>query len=423
MIGSRRLDELAGWRPKTLFGFELSHGGWNTMTRVLSTKSAWIGLLAFVAAVRTDEPASVRLAAAGRWVLMRDGEPAPHDDFIRGLQTSGLAFDGKLLWSVGDQRSAFPGALFAIRPGTGRLEFEPMPLEADEPKIKQQIAAWGRIDAEGIEVLSREERRFVVLIEDQATAAMVVRIAEPSRAMVEAIWEFQFPDGAAPRPYRDDRNYRLEGIAIDAEAHRGYVAFERDYANRPHLYQFDLSAAPRAGIGSVQLAELPFRDWDKLGGRPRTLLNANGLEFFRTAAGEPRLMVLCRDRELFFIMNPESGRLVAQFEVEFNSPDGERIEWASPEGIALDRERGIVYIISDPDSTDGNWRLRSTPRATGLFAKYVPLLFDLKLPAELSESQPQPGFDSFHHSPLGLSQSFNGFCTTRLNRIIDSGAP
>jgi uncharacterized protein YjiK len=314
---------------------------------------------------------------------MRDGDAAPHNDFIRGLQTSGLAFDGDRLWSVGDQRSAFPGHLFVVRPDTGRLDGEPIPLVADDDAIKRQLADWGRIDAEGIDVISRDERRFVVLVEDEATAALVVRVTESRRAVVEAIWNFRFPDTALPQPYRNDPNYRLEGIAIDGTASRGYVAFERDRANRPHLYQFDLHAAPRAGTGSVQLTELSFRGWDELGGKPGTLCNVNGLEFARTAAGEPRLIVLCRDREMYFIVNPDSGRLIAQFELAFVAPDGERIEWASPEGIAIDHTRNALFVVSDPDSTDGNWRLRATRSATGRFAQYVPLLFELKLPDNL----------------------------------------
>lgn len=315
---------------------------------------------------------------------MSDGRPAPSDDFLRGLQTSGLAWDGKLLWSVGDQRSAFPGHLFAIDPLTARLDRLPIPLTAEREEIRRQLNAWGRIDLEGIEVLSRDDRRFVVLVEDEATAALLVRLdAHQRQATVEAIWMFQFPGSREPVPYRHDPNYRLEGITIDSQTSRGYVAFERDAAGRPHLFQFDLQRAPAAGIGPVTLEPVPFEGWDQLGGKPDALLNVNGLELTHTAGGSPRLFVLCRDRELFFVLDPDSGRIVGQVTLNLKTPAGETIEWVSPEGIAIDSERGIVYIISDPDSTDGNWRLRSTPHAAGMFAQYVPLLFELKIPSEL----------------------------------------
>ena len=340
----------------------------------------WCVAVLFVAA----DPGPLSLSASGRWVLMSDGQPAPSDDFLRGLQTSGLAWDGKLLWSVGDQRSAFPGHLFAIDAQTARLVRMPIALTAERDEIRRRLKAWGRIDLEGIELLSRDDRRFVVLVEDDATAAMVVRVDERgTQATVEAIWEFQFPGGREPVPYRDDPNYRLEGITIDSRSSRGYVAFERDAAGSPHLYRFDLHRAPAAGIGPVPLEPVPFDNWDQIAGKPGALLNVNGLELTHTASGSPRLIVLCRDRELFFVLDPDSGKMIGQVALNLKTPAGEAIEWVSPEGIAVDSERGVVYIISDPDSTDGNWRLRSTPHATGMFAEYVPLLFELKIPSEL----------------------------------------
>jgi uncharacterized protein YjiK len=334
--------------------------------------------------VAAADPASFSLSASGRWVQMNDGQSAASDDLRRGLQTSGLAWDGKRLWSVGDQRSAFPGHLFAIDPRNGRLDRSPVPLHAEREEIRRQLEVWGRIDLEGIEVLSRDERRFLVLVEDEATAAMVVRLNEAeTQATVEAIWIFEFPGGREPVPYRNDPNYRLEGITIDSSHSRGYVAFERDIAGRPRLYQIDLRVAPATGIGPVTLELIAFDGWNQIAGKAGALLNVNGLELTHTASGSPRLVVLCRDRELFFVLDPNTGRLIAQVSLNLMTPDGDAIEWVSPEGIAIDPNRGVVYIISDPDSTDGNWRLRSTSRATGKLARFVPLLFELKVPTEL----------------------------------------
>jgi hypothetical protein len=312
---------------------------------------------------------------------MHDGQPASSDDALRGLQTSGLAWDGRLLWSVGDQRSTFAGCLLPIDPQTGRLVRPPVPLVAERPEIRKQLDTWGRLDAEGIDVLSRAERRFVVLLESNAMAALVVRVTESGdRAVVEAVWEFDFPAGTAPEPYRGDPNFRFEGIAIDVYGSRGYAAYERDKSGRPRLFQFDLRRTTHSGIGQVLLEPLAFDGWEELAGKPGTLLNFNGLELIHTTAGEPRLLVLCRDRELLVVLHPRTGKLLGQAALDLRSPNGEPIEWPSPEGVAFDDRRGVVYLISDPDSTNGNWRLRSTPTATGFFKLYVPLLFEFRLP-------------------------------------------
>jgi hypothetical protein len=323
------------------------------------------------------------VVARGTWVLLQRGAAAPIDGLRRGLQTSGLAWDGNLLWSVGDQRASFPGNLYAIDPQSGRLVRAPIPLVASDAAVRAQLDVWSKVDLEDIAVIPGSEHRFVAVVEDEATAALAIRLDnEANLAVVTAIWEFQFPSDDAPAPYRNDPNYRLEGIAVDDIGSRGYVAFERDERGVPHLYQFALDKVPGTGIARVQLESLRFTAWNQLRGKPGALLNANGLQFTRTASGAPRLWVICRDREMFFVMDPASGELTGQVELSLQSPDGEPIEWVSPEGIAVDSDRCVVYIISDPDSTDGNYRLRKTPSATSRFAEYVPLLFELKMPSE-----------------------------------------
>ena len=342
------------------------------------------GVIAFLLLAAGNEGSPRTVTAVGHWILMADGQAAPSDSFIRGLQTSGLAFDGKLLWSVGDQRSAFPGHLFAIDPSTGWLERQPIPLLAQDPTIRARLKSWGKLDLEGIAIFPGLGRTFVAVIEDEATAAVVVRLDDSgNRAVVQAIWEFTFPGGRPPEPYRHDTNFRFEGIAIDPQTLRGYVGYERDLQGKAHLYEFDAGSATRKGIEAVPLSELHFEEWDRLGGKANALLNVNGLEFFRTVSGEPRLLVLCRDRELIFTLDPQSCKLVSQVNLNLRAPDDEPIEWASPEGIAVDEQHGLLYVVSDPDSTDGNWRARRTRRAEGNFAKFVPLLFEFKTPAEL----------------------------------------
>src|SRR5262245_40360718 len=67
--------------------------------RTLGAAIAWcMVLITSLATVFAVD--SISIVVRGRWVLMQDGQPAPSDDFQRGLQTSGLAWDGKVLWSV-----------------------------------------------------------------------------------------------------------------------------------------------------------------------------------------------------------------------------------------------------------------------------------------------------------------------------------
>src|SRR5262249_30283287 len=78
------------------------------------------------------------LRTKGRWVLDSEGKPiAPPvaEGRMQGLQTSGLAYDGKLLWAVGDQRSNFAGHIFRIDPATARLVGDPVKLDLGEKTL------------------------------------------------------------------------------------------------------------------------------------------------------------------------------------------------------------------------------------------------------------------------------------------------
>jgi hypothetical protein len=149
------------------------------------------------------------------------------------------------------------------------------------------------------------------------------------------------------------------------------------------LYQFHPATLSQSGIVRVRLEPVAFAGWSQLTGKRGAMLNANALQFLRTPSGASRLLVLCRDRELIFVMDPDTGQLIGQTTLKLLSPEGQTIEWVSPEGIAYEPGSGIIYVISDPDSTDGNYRLRSTSSAQGRFAQFVPLLFQFKVPDEL----------------------------------------
>src|SRR5262245_22831759 len=113
--------------------------------RMLRTPRVWSALILLCAAAIPLARDSFSLVANGRWVLMQDGQAAPSDDFQRGLQTSGLTWDGKLIWSVGDQRASFPGHLYAIDAQSGRLDRAPIPLATSDPAIQARLDAWSRL--------------------------------------------------------------------------------------------------------------------------------------------------------------------------------------------------------------------------------------------------------------------------------------
>ena len=71
---------------------------------------------------------TARVELRGKWVLDPSGKAVGPDSFRRGLQTSSLLWRDSALLSAGDQRSQYPGHLFLIDPGTGRLLRPPMKI-------------------------------------------------------------------------------------------------------------------------------------------------------------------------------------------------------------------------------------------------------------------------------------------------------
>ncbi len=202
------------------------------------------------------------LTARGQWIF--DSKGQPHDyscDALRfGLQPSGLAWDGEILWAVSDQSSSCPGCLFSLRPGSGGSRRDALFLDDDGIRIVYQ----GRelvVDGEGIALLnnSADELVFAVVLEEgyekhigwatderSPGAALVIRVNRESRAAtVYAVWRFELPEGKAVRPYKGDRNRRFEGIAVDRSSRRGYLAYEQDENGSPSTFHF--RASPLAG--------------------------------------------------------------------------------------------------------------------------------------------------------------------------------
>src|SRR5215467_3111765 len=88
-------------------------------------------LLLATSALEAVVAQSAPLHTKGRWVLDSQGNPiAPVSGTrMQGLQTSGLDYDGKFLWAVGDQRSNFAGQIFRIDPASARLVADPVKLD------------------------------------------------------------------------------------------------------------------------------------------------------------------------------------------------------------------------------------------------------------------------------------------------------
>ena len=77
---------------------------------------------------------------------------------------------------------------------------------------------------------------------------------------------------------------------------------------------------------------------------------------------------------------PVSGPVMIQLNHELATELGIDIaRLNSPEGLAIDQKGERLWIINDPDSVKGNYRFRGAKKASGPYALYTPLLFELKL--------------------------------------------
>jgi hypothetical protein len=354
----------------------------------------------------------------GRWIFGSKGEPHDYScDALRfGLQPSGLAWDGELLWAVSDQSSSCPGCLFSFSPSSRGSNRDALFLEEDGLRIVHQGRALV-VDAEGITLLDdspgdKDELVFAVVMEDgferhlgwatderSPGAALVIRVNRDSRAAtVSAIWRFELPAEKTVRPYKGDRNRRFEGIAVDRSSRRGYLAYEQDESGSPRLFTFELppiQSSPGTEELSVLLEEVSFDIDSVTDGTPGTENNFNDLAYL----SPNRLLVLCRDRELLLVLDlidPKTAELAFQIPLDLRSPLNQAIEWASPEGIAIDEETNTVFIVSDPDPRcGGNWKAaaeseldtRQRLAEAFLFSQFVPLLFEFELSA-LGENFP-----------------------------------
>ena len=383
----------------------------------------WIGLAVDQppAGSQPDAPPSVSRRARGVWVLDVDGRAVGPESFRRGLQTSGLTVRKGELWSVGDQRSQFPGHLMAIDPKTGRLVRDPIPLRVPKRQKGENphFETYRKIpnsDFEGLVVSPVDADRFFAVTEDKTPWIASIRLTtavdrdgpndetqppgddapngapndaqSAQRAEILSLTEVRWPEGLGA--WREDTNFRLEGLALSPDAKLLYLAFERAADDLPRILELPtrelVSEDRRAREATVEprlvpiaFDRVPFR---KEKGRAR--LNLNGLQVIQHGS-RSFLLGVARDQERILVIDLASREVARLVDLDLRDPTDGRILWVSPEGIAADPGADAIWLVSDPDSVRGNYRLRSDDQATGRFAEYVPLLFRVSLSSVLPE--------------------------------------
>jgi hypothetical protein len=321
------------------------------------------------------------LHCKGRWVLDQQGRPVSPPvpgGRTQGLQTSGLDYDGKSLWTVGDQRSNFPGHLLRINPESARLASDPIKLEVT-PSTKGVIPerlGTANPDLEGLCLKPGDPLRFYIVFEYDGDYILESRyhVGDGTAAILRVLSaRFLSP------PVEGDPNSRFEGIGADGETL--YVAYEKDGAGRPHIYRGILTADST----EVELIDVPV-PFSSVPSRPgKGGINVNGLKLLRGKA--LTLVMIARDQERLLLYELSTGKF-SYVDLDFRDPDDSEIYWTSPEGIALDPEGDRLWLISDPDSLRGNYHRRDESKASGNYAAMVPLLFEIRLSEVLASRTP-----------------------------------
>jgi len=341
-------------------------------------------------------PPTVTIALKGAWVLDADGKPIGPQGFRRGLQPSGLVYRDGQLWSIGDQRSEYPNHVFRIDPRTGRLIGKPIRLDPEPPAGAesadfQEYRAIPNCDFEGLAVVPGAKDRMLALTEDKTPWIADVRLEESAgsfQARLKQLTRITLPPGITS--WRNDPNYRFEGLCVSDDAAMVYLAFERAEDELPRIYSTPLAeavsgSAPRLVEVPVAFAAVPLR-----ADKPKARLNVNDILFLRTD-GRPSLLAVLRDQERVATIDLEKHEVTRIVDLQLLDPEGRAIEWVSPEGLAVDTASDRLWIINDPDSVGTNYRLRDRPAPEGPFAEYSALLFEVRLSEVLGvASGPRP---------------------------------
>src|SRR2546426_3500580 len=199
--------------------------------------AAWAFMVAFACQARVEGEEPVKLR--GKWVLDAEGHSIPVrlEARPRGLQTSGLLFRKGELWSVGDQRSEFPGCVFRMDTKTARLMGKPLRLELPLPAEKEnpEFAIYRGIpnsDFEGLIVHPLDPDTFFAITEDKTPWIVEIRLQESEtkdassyKTNIVQLTPIHFPPGVTS--WRNNPNYRWEGLAVSDDGKTLYLAFER----------------------------------------------------------------------------------------------------------------------------------------------------------------------------------------------------
>lgn len=316
----------------------------------------------------------------GKWVLDPAGKAIGPDSFRRGLQPSALLWRGSSLLSAGDQRSQFPGHLFSIDPKTGRLLSAPLKITppVKKPGENSHFKTYRSIpnsDFEGLAALPDGLRLYGVT-EDKIPWLSVLRL-EDGAVKLENLVEIRFPEKL--RPWQNDSNFRLEGIALADTPGKAYLAFERAADELPRILELPLKGIETSpSVVAARDLGISFSKVTRRKDKKNSLLNINDIQFLRRDK-RAWLVALARDQERILLIDLEEARVVRWIDLDLRGPAGERIHWVSPEGLAIDPGGERLWIINDPDSVKGNYRRRGEKKAGGPYALYTPLLFELRL--------------------------------------------
>jgi hypothetical protein len=340
-------------------------------------------------AAAKEEPAQP-LRLEGRWVLDEEGRPVPPRDFERGLQTSALVFRSGELWSIGDQRAEWPGHLLRIDPRTARLKARPIKMvPVDPPSGNPLFDDYRSIrnpDFEGLALDPRDPRTLYGVTEDKRQWIVRVRLGggEPaSSATIDQITPLEFPDTL--KPFQNDLNYRVEGIAFSDDGRTIFLAWERAADRLPRLFSLPAEEGNSGKPAHPREVEIDFASLPMRADKPKALLNLNEIQFLREE-GRPLLVALARDQERVLVIGLESRRIERTVDLDLRAPGDERIFWVSPEGLAFDTAGDRLWIINDPDSIRGNYRREKDQTASGNFAALAPLLFETRLSTVLGRA-------------------------------------
>jgi len=334
-----------------------------------------ISIVLACAAIAAPAPAGT-VRSQGIFVLDHEGKSVPPDAFRRGLQTSGLAFRDGILWSVGDQRSNFPSYIFAIRPDTGRLARPPVRIEV--PARTPETEAYpsrSNPDSEAIACHPGKPNVFVICLEMDGDFVVELRY-EPEKERAAVLRAMRPRLDPPAKPFRDDTNYGLEGIALRADG-KIFIAYERATDGLPRIYE---GTWPETGCDlALKDMAIPFDSVPPREGKGRW--NINDIALAKDGAGRDVLVALARDNERLVVIDLEKRTIARVVDMDLRGTEGEALHWVSPEGLAIDPAGGKLWVISDPDSVTvpSNYRRASDAAPAGLFLDLAPLLFAFKL--------------------------------------------